>query len=88
MTPSLLYYHQDHLCGTAKVFLMLLRYYCCTLLDYTSTSQHFISLRQPVNGAQFLNITYLLFLSAAIAAACAPCPTTVIIPFTSMCASL
>ena len=87
MTPSLLYYHQDHLCGTAIVFVMLLHCYCYILLDHTSTS-HFISLRQPVNGAQFLNITYLLFISAAIAAACAPCPTTVIIPFTSMCASL
>ena len=40
------------------------------------------------NGAQFLNITYLLFLSAAVATVFAHSPTAVIVPSKSMHASL
>ena len=35
---------------------------------------------QSINGAQFLNITCLLSLSVAIAAASVPCPTAALIP--------
>ena len=48
----------------------------------------FISVMQSVNGSQFLNTTFLLSLSAAITAASAPAPTTVIDPLTSIYASL
>ena len=48
----------------------------------------FICLIQSVNRAKFSNVTFVLFLSAAFAAASAPCPTTVKVPFTSMYASL
>ena len=48
----------------------------------------FISVMQSVNGSQFLNTTFLLSLSAAITAASAPAPTTVIGPLTSIYASL
>ena len=42
-----------------------------------STRVLFVSLMQSVNRAQFLNITSLLFLSAAISATFAPCSMTV-----------
>ena len=53
-----------------------------------STSALFILLMQLVNGVQFLKTTSLLFLSSTIASASVPCPTTVIIPSTSIYASI
>ena len=53
-----------------------------------STKALFILLMQLVNGAQFLNITCLSFLSAAVVATSAHFLTTVIVPFRSMYASL
>ena len=43
---------------------------------------------QSVNGAQFLNITHLFFSSACLAAASSPSPVIVIVPLTSVYASL
>ena len=43
---------------------------------------------QSVNGARFLTITCLLFLSPAITAASVSYPTTAIVPYKSMDASL
>ena len=37
-----------------------------------------------VNGAQFLNVTFLSLSSACLAAASSPAPVIVIVPFTSM----
>ena len=57
---------------------MLLNNYHYILLNYTSASfafstcVFFISVMQSVNGAQFLNIARLLFLSATLAESCAP----------------
>ena len=48
----------------------------------------FISVIQPVKGAQFLNITCLFFLSAAHAASSASASITVMIPLGSTIASL
>ena len=48
----------------------------------------FISLTQAGNGKQFLRIDSFLFLSAAISAAIAPFPTTIIVLSKSMYASL
>ena len=47
-----------------------------------------ISLIQLVNGAQFLNITFLLALFTAAAAAAATVLLTVIVPLTRIYASL
>ena len=52
-------------------------YYCCTLLDYVSTLQHV-----------FLDIKFILFPPAAIAAAYVPYSTTFIALFTSIYASV
>ena len=43
-----------------------------------------ILLTHLVNGAQFLNVTPLSFSSACSAAAIAPSPVIVIVPFASM----
>ena len=48
----------------------------------------FVSVTQSVNGADFLNITCLLFLSACIAASVAPCPIGLMVSLTSKYASL
>ena len=48
----------------------------------------FISLLQVLNGAQFLNITPLFLSSACLAAASSPAPVIVILPLTSIYASL
>lgn len=53
-----------------------------------STCVLFTSLIQFVNGTHVLNITNLFFLSAAIGAAILPCPTTVMVPLSSVYASL
>ena len=53
-----------------------------------SISVLFISLLQLVNGAQFLNITPLFFPSSHLAAGATPAPVIVILPLTSMFASL
>ena len=47
-----------------------------------------ISLLQVLNGAQFLNITPLFLSSACLAAASSPAPVIVILPLTSIYASL
>ena len=57
-------------------------------LDQLSNLNILSSVMQSVNGSQFLNTTFLLSLSAAITAASAPAPTTVIGPLTSIYASL
>ena len=48
----------------------------------------FISFKHLLNGAQLLTLTYLSFLSSAIAIAPAACPATVIVPLASAHASL
>ena len=48
----------------------------------------FISPLQLINGTQFLNVTPLFFSSACLAAASVPAPLIVIVPLTSMYASL
>ena len=48
----------------------------------------FISFKHLLNGAQLLTVTYLLFLSSAIAIASAACPATVIVPLASVYSSL
>ena len=70
---------------------MFLGNYSCITISISSALSKlasFILLIQLVNGAQFLKITCLLFLSAAIAAASFPCPTTVKFLLTSLYASL
>ena len=47
----------------------------------------FFLLIQSVNESHFLNVTSFLFLPAAMIAASAFCPATVIVPFSSMYAS-
>ena len=47
-----------------------------------------ISLMQSVNGIQFLIITCLSFLPDCLGPAAAPTPTTVMVPLTSIYASL
>ena len=48
----------------------------------------FISLLQLINGGKFLNITPLFLSSAGLAAASSSTPLIVILPLTSMYASL
>ena len=73
---------------------MFLNNYYCILRNHTLTSLHqrlciiylciVFATMKLVNGAQFLNISGLLFLSAALAAASAPAPTVVMVPLKSM----
>ena len=64
MIQNLLFYHSDHLCGTAIHFLMFLHNYCHALLDYMYRLYllhprlgFFFSLMQSVSGIQLLNIS-------------------------------
>ena len=52
------------LCSAAIIFLMFLQTYCCTLLDYTSTSKH----------SDLLNVTYLFLSSGFLVTTSAPAP--------------
>ena len=78
---------------------MFVNSYCYFQLSYTSASQYlnvftlsiwllFISLMQPVNGAQFLNIATLFFSSKRFAASSAPAPSIVTVSLWSTYASL
>ena len=77
---------------------MFLDDFHCILINYALTSQYqdlqyylllnFILLTNLVKGVQFLKYTFLSFVSAAIAAASAPCPMTVIFSLTKTYASL
>ena len=64
---------------------MFLNYFSCIPWSSgLSTSVLFVSPLQLVNGAQFFNMTYLLFLPAATVSMSASYPTIVMVPFISM----
>ena len=88
MTGSLSCYHWDPHYDIATDFPMFSHNYRCTLLNSTSVSHLSRSSSQWAEHNFYKYFMFSLFLSAAVATVSTPCPTAVLVPFTSIYLSL